>query len=145
MEYRAVTYAPNAKLAAYRSVLAHGAVSGADPHALVLTLMDAALERMTAALGCLERGELVRKTQLLHSSVRLVTELRGSLNLKDGGELAANLSGLYDYMVRRLLLANATNDPQRVTEALEPLRSIRGAWAAIAPAAKQAATQPGAR
>ena len=139
MECRAVTYARNAKLAAYRSVLAHGAVNGADPHGLVLTLMDAALERMTTALGCLERGELVKKAKLLHSCVRLVTELRGSLNLKDGGEQAANLSGLYDYMVRRLLLANATNDPQRITEALEPLKAIRGAWAAIAPAGRQVA------
>jgi len=139
MECRAVTYAPNAKLAAYRSVLAHGAVNGADPHGLVLMLMDAALERMTTALGCLERGEIISKTKLLHSCVRLVTELRASLNLKDGGELAANLSGLYDYMVRRLLLANATNDPQRITEALEPLKAIRAAWVAIAPAGRQAA------
>jgi len=139
MELRAVTYAPNAKLAAYRSVLAHVAVAGSDPHGLVLMLMDAALERMTTALGCLERGEIVRKTQLLHSCVRLITELRGSLNLKDGGELAANLSGLYDYMVRRLLLANATNDPQRITEAIEPLKAIRGAWVAIGPASRQTA------
>jgi flagellar secretion chaperone FliS len=138
-ELRAVTYAPNAKLAAYRSVLAHVAVNGADAHGLVLMLMDAALDRMTTALGCLERGEIVRKTTLLHSCVRLVTELRGSLNMKEGGELAANLSGLYDYMVRRLLLANATNDPQRITEALEPLKAIRSAWVAIAPAGRQAA------
>jgi flagellar secretion chaperone FliS len=132
-------YAPNAKLAAYRSVSAHGAVASGDSHALVLMLMDGAIERMSIAQGCIERGEIVRKAKLLHSCVRLVAELRGSLNLKDGGELASNLSNLYDYIVRRLLLANAGNDRSCVAEALSLLGEIRSAWAAIGPSVRQPA------
>ena len=80
-------YSPQSKLAAYRSVSAHG-VAEADPHALVLTLFDAAIERMNAARACIERGELMRKASLLHSSVILIAELRGSLDLQRGGGLA---------------------------------------------------------
>jgi len=133
------SYAGSAKLAAYRSVLTHGAVAASDSHALVLMLMDGAIERMSIAQGCLERGELVRKAKLLHSCVRLVTELRGSLNLKDGGELASNLSNLYDYIVRRLLVANASNDQRCIAESLSLLGEIRSAWAAIGPSVRQAA------
>ena len=43
-------------------------------------------------------GETRRKAGLLHSAVILVAELRGSLNLQDGGPLAQNLNDLYDYM-----------------------------------------------
>jgi flagellar protein FliS len=132
-------YTRNAGLAAYQRVAAHGGVAGADPHGLVMMLMDAAVERMTGALGCIERGETGRKAKLLHSCVNIIGELRGSLNLANGGTLAQNLSNLYDYMVRRLLLANANSDPKRITEVLDLLNEIRGAWAAIGPSVRQGA------
>ena len=125
----------NAKLAAYQSVAVHGGVANADRHGLVLMLMDGALERMSRAVGCIERGETARKAALLHSSVTLIAELRGSLNLAEGGALAQNL-----YMTRRLMLANATNDPKRITEVLDLLNEIRGAWAAIGPSIRQTDT-----
>lgn len=126
-------YSPQSKLAAYRSVSAHGALADSHPHALVLTLFDAALERMSAARSCIERGDTRRKAGLLHSAVILIAELRGSLNLKRGGPLAQNLSNLYDYMMRRLIHANLNGDAAAVTEALSLLIEIRGAWAAIGP------------
>lgn len=131
------SYARNAGLAAYQRVAAHGGVAGADPHRLVLMLMDGAVERMTAALGCIERGEIGRKAALLHGSVNIIAELRGSLNLAEGGSLAENLSNLYDYMVRRLLLGNANSDPRPITEVLDLLNEIRSAWVAIGPSVRQ--------
>ena len=58
----------------------------------------------------------VRQASLLHSCVTIVGELRGVLNLGAGGPLAQNLSDLYDYMIRRLLLANAKSDCACITE-----------------------------
>lgn len=140
MEHRDVsTYSKSAKLDAYRSISAHGAVAGADPHALVQMLMDAAMERMTSARACIERGEIARKAKLLHSAVVLVAELRGSLDLKKGGELAQNLSDLYDYMARRLIQANLSSDARAIAEVLGLLGEVRGAWVAIAPEVKQGA------
>lgn len=130
-------YTPQSKIAAYRSVSAQGAVADTHPHALVLTLFDAALERLNAARACLERGEIRRKAGLLHSAVILITELRGSLNLKEGGPLAQNLSELYGYMIRRLIQANLKSDGTAVTEVLGLLGEIRGAWAAIGPQVRQ--------
>lgn len=129
----------NSKLAAYRSVSAHGAVAGADSHALVQMLMDAAIERMTSARACMERGEIARKAKLLHSAVVLIAELRGSLDLKKGGELAQNLSDLYDYMARRLIHANLASDARAMTEVLGLLGEVRGAWVAIGPEVKHGA------
>ncbi|MGH8290349.1 MAG: flagellar export chaperone FliS [Steroidobacteraceae bacterium] len=126
-------YSPQSKLAAYRSVSAHGAVADADPHALVLTLFNAALERIAAARACIERGETVRKAALLHSAAILIAELRGSLDMAKGGPLAQNLSALYGYMTRRLIHANLNSDAQAAAEVLGLLGEIRGAWAAIGP------------
>ncbi len=126
-------YARNSKLAAYQSVSVHGSVAGADPHRLVLMLMDGVLERLAVARACIERGDIARKAQLLHSCTTLIAELRGSLNVKDGGELARNLSDLYEYMARQTLRANAENKPDVIKEVSSLLSEIRGAWVAIGP------------
>ncbi len=46
----------------------------------------------------------------------IIAELRGSLNMQQGGELAQNLSDLYEYMLRQLLRANAENNLGCITE-----------------------------
>ena len=125
-------------LAAYRSVNAHGAVADADPHALVITVIDATLARLGAARTCIEHKETRRKAGLLHSSVILIAELRGSLDLTNGGQLAQNLSDLYEYMTRRLIHANLNNEVSAVTEVTSLLGEIREAWAAIGPQMRQA-------
>ena len=125
-------YARNS-LAAYRTVSAQGAVDGAHPHQMVQILMDAVMDRLAKARGCLERREIVQKTKLLHSCVVLVGELRGSLNMAEGGELAQNLGALYDYMARRLILANLHSDVAIVTEVTGLMAEVRAGWVAIGP------------
>lgn len=132
-------YSAQSKIAAYRSVSAHGAVADADPHALVLTLLDGVLTRLAAARVCIERCETRRMAGLLHSAVILIAELRGNLNVQSGGSLAQNLSDLYDYMARRLIHANLNSDAAAVAEAQSLLGEIRGAWAAIGPQVRQPA------
>ena len=137
-------YARNSKLAAYQSVSTHGGVAEADPHSMIQMLMDAAMERMATARGCIERGDIARKARLLHSCVNIIAELRGSLNMAEGGELSQNLSDLYDYMIRRLLTANANSDADCLKEVSTLLDEIRGAWAAIGPEVRKGATAPAA-
>ena len=142
MEPVVTPYARNSKLAAYQSVSVHGGVANADPHAMVQMLMDAAAERMAIARGCMERGERGRQASLLHSCVMIVGELRGSLNLNEGGPLAQNLSDLYDYMIRQLVMANAKSDAGYVTEVSRLLEEIRSAWIAIGPEVRKTARTP---
>ena len=102
-------------------------------------LMDGALERIAIARGCIERngkGDVARKAAALNQCISIVGELRGTLDMGAGGELAENLNKLYDYMIRRLLLANVNNDVKILTEVASLLDNVRSAWAAIAPAAR---------
>ncbi len=120
-----------AKLAAYSSAQAHGGVAAADPHKLIVMLMDGALERISSARGCMTRGDTAEKARLLNRSVSIIGELRSSLDLQSGGQLAANLGELYDYMCRRLLKAIAENRVEILDEVSRLLQDIRGAWVAI--------------
>jgi len=123
-------YARN-NLAAYQSAAAHGGVAASDPHRLIVMLMDGALERIATARGCMQRGETAEKVRLLNRTVSIVAELRGSLDMSAGGQIAANLGDLYDYMNRRLLSALANNQPEVLDEVSTLLNELRGAWAAI--------------
>jgi flagellar secretion chaperone FliS len=136
------SFARNSSLAAYHTVSVHGGVANADPHRLVQMLLDATAERMMSARGCIERGETSRKAKLLQSCVTLIAELRGSLNMAEGGPLAQNLSTLYEYMARRLMLANVQNDIGPVNEVLSLLNEIRSAWIAIGPEVRNVPNPP---
>jgi flagellar protein FliS len=139
MEPDLSTYASNFKLAAYQSVSAHGGVANAEPHAMVLMLMDAAAERIATARGCIERGETARQARLLHSCVNILAELSGSLNMGEGGNLAKNLGDLYEYMIRTLLLANTQSDPVGIANVARLMDEIRSAWVAIGPEVRNTA------
>lgn len=125
------SYSSQSRLNAYRTVAAHGGVAAADPHRLVLMLMDGALERIAAARGAMENGAHANKSRLVHRVVEIIDELRASLNFEAGGELAGNLANLYDYCSGRLLKASLENRPELLEEVAGLLREIRGAWAAI--------------
>jgi flagellar protein FliS len=121
----------NSKLAAYQSVAVHGGVASDDPHQLTLMLMDGALERITRARGCIERGDVAAKAQLLQRTFAILGELRGSLDLARGGPLAHNLDDLYEYMGRQILRANVESRPELLDEVAALLGEIRSAWCAV--------------
>lgn len=128
-------YLNRSSLSAYRSVAAHGGVDAADPHRLITMLMDGALERLASARGAMEHGETDAKNRLIHRTVSIVEELRASLNMQAGGQVASNLSDLYEYCGRQLVRANLENRGELLDEVGNLLREIRGAWVQI-PAAR---------
>ena len=115
----------SSNLAAYQSAAAHGGVAASDPHRLIVMLLDGAIERIATARGCMQR-----------KAVSIVGELRNSLDLRNGGQIAANLAELYDYICRRLLLATTENKVEMLDEVSSLLHEIRSAWLAIAPEAR---------
>lgn len=126
-------YAKSSNLAAYQSAAAHGGVAASDPHRLIVMLLDGAIERIAKARGCMQRNETSEKARLINRAVSIIGELRNSLDLRNGGQIAANLAELYDYMCRRLLVATTENKVEMLDEVGSLLHEVRGAWIAIAP------------
>ncbi|AGA89132.1 flagellar biosynthetic protein FliS [Thioflavicoccus mobilis 8321] len=121
----------SAAISTYRSVSNQSAVVDTNPHQLVLMLIDGAIEKTGAALGRLRSGEIAEKGRLIGGSIAIIDGLRVSLDHEAGGELAANLERIYDYMSRRLLEANMRNEPAGLEEVISLLKEIREAWSAI--------------
>jgi flagellar secretion chaperone FliS len=110
-------YPQSARMSAYRNTANHGGVAAADPHGLILMLMDGTVERIAKARGCIQNKAYVEKAQLIHRAVTLIDQLRSSLNLQSGS-IAENLDNLYEYMCRQLLQATIENDVKKLDEVL---------------------------
>ncbi len=103
----------------------------ASPQELVLRLYEALirdLERADAALVDLATVEDAHG-RLLHAQ-EIVMELLACLDLT-AGELAQQLSDLYQYMYQRLVNANVHKDRSAVAEVLRLLRPIHEAWSTM--------------
>jgi flagellar protein FliS len=94
-------------------------------------LLDGALERIAGARGAIEHNSPEARNRLLHRTVAIIDELRSSLNLAAGGEIAANMADLYDYSGRLLMRANLENRIDLLDEVSHLLRDIRSAWIQI--------------
>lgn len=113
---------------AYTSYLATR-VETATPGQLVLLLYDGGLRRLHQAQAALEQGDFETGHRHLLRVQDILTELIVALDTDSGGEIAANLHRLYDYMYRTLVQANLDRDVSRVREVAGLLSDLRGAWA----------------
>lgn len=127
-------YAPNRQYAdQYRRMAVATSVAEADPHRLIALLLAGACERIRLAEACLQNGDQARKGKAIGEACAIVGHLNGSLDHEAGGEIAGNLSSLYDYLMRRLTEANLNNDTGALQECLSLLVEIETAWNAIQP------------
>lgn len=123
----------------YHRVQVETTVDNADPHKLVELLLIAAIDAISKARGCLERKDVAGKGQQVGRAVRILEEgLRSSLDKSAGGKVAQDLDQLYQYVIRRLTLANLRNDAAGLGECVNLLMPVKEAWTAIRPAAATA-------
>ncbi len=121
--------------AQYRAVRNQGLVTGASPTRLVQIMFEHIVSQLGIAHSCMQRIEqnrplhdVVAKGAAIGKAVRLIAQLNGTLNMEKGGEVAENLARLYDYMLRKLTLANATNDAALVAEVTGLVQDIKIGW-----------------
>ncbi|WP_299183031.1 flagellar export chaperone FliS [uncultured Neptuniibacter sp.] len=113
----------------YQSVDLRATVETASPHKLISMLLDGVLGSLAKAKGAIERESIEERTQHLNKASEIVVGLKGSLDLEQGGEVAANLNGLYDYMLRSIMTANSQNDAEKVQEIMDLMLEIKQGWA----------------
>lgn len=118
----------------YQNIGVESAVMNASPHQLIVMLFDGAHSALIRARLFLDAGQLAEKGQALSKAINIIDNgLKGALNVEAGGELSINLASLYEYMVRRLLIANLHNDVEAIVEVENLLNNIADAWKQIGP------------
>ena len=145
-------YQPRAA-SAYQRINVETSMHTIDQHQLVSLLYEGVLSSIAAARGALARGDVLTQCNSVSKAVRIIEEgLMTALDREAGGELAQNLEALYDYSLRRLILANAHNDDAMLEEVAHLFEPIAQGWnqiktptaAAVAPRAEMRVAMVGA-
>ena len=124
---------------AYAKVGVETGVMAASPHKLIVMLFEGAMVAVGTAAKQMASGDIAGKGKSISKAISIIEEgLRASLDRKAGGEIAANLDSLYQYMNTRLVIANRDNQVEILEEVLRLLGELKGAWEQIAPGAPAA-------
>jgi flagellar protein FliS len=117
---------------AYAKVGMETGVAAADPHSLVVMLFEGAMVAVSSAIQHMQAGEIEKKGAAISKAIMIIEAgLRASLNKEAGGGLALNLDALYEYMGRRLLIANLKNQVSVLEEVHQLLKGLKSAWETI--------------
>ena len=108
------------------------AIEAANPHRLIQMLLAGTLDKIAIAKGAMLRKDIAAKGENIGWAISIIDSLNASLNVEAGGELAENLSALYEYMNHRLFLANSRDDVLILDEVATLLHQIKAGWDGIA-------------
>src|ERR1700690_3154084 len=98
----------------YRKV----ATQTATPGQLVLMLYDGALGFLEKSLTGFDHEDPLLFNQTVNNNIlraqAIIHEMNASLNMEAGGEVSSNFRRLYNYLYRRLTVANRTKQKEPI-------------------------------
>lgn len=120
--------ASQSALRQYQNVNTVSALGHTDGHRLVQMLFEGSLDRIAAAKGHMQRGEMNEKRERIARVIDILCHLRATLDLDSGEEIARNLNDLYTFMETSLLKANAHNEPEQLDLVADLMREVKSGW-----------------
>ncbi len=106
------------------------AVSTARGEKLLLMLYDGLILDLKQAKQAIGQKDPATAHTYLMKSQEIILELMRTLRMEY--EISAKLFSLYDYLRRRLAMANTRKDAAVIEEVLKIVTGLRAAWAAAA-------------
>lgn len=113
---------------AYMDQYKNNSILTASREQILIMLFDGAIRFVRQAKFAIEENRLADKANAIGRAIAIITEFSNSLDHQVGGEIAANLSSLYDFMIRELTAVNARNEIKRVEPVEKILLDLRGAF-----------------
>ncbi len=107
-------------------------VLSASPMELVLMLYDGGLRYLNQALTAFDMTDDIERINSIHVNLLraqdFITELACSLDIERGGDLAAELDRIYEFMLHHLAKANNEKSRKPVEEVKRMLSELRESW-----------------
>lgn len=123
---------------AYTAVSLDSQIAGATPHQLIVLLYDGAINAMRRAEIYFQSGNIARRGEMISRAINIIDNgLRAGLDHEKGGQIAAELESLYEYISRTLLEANLNKSGENLPHLISLMTEMQETWQAINPENKQ--------
>jgi flagellar secretion chaperone FliS len=127
----------------WKSAYVESRIISASPLELISILYEHAILEVQQARESLARGEVAARSRSISKAIAIIGELQRSLDHDAGGEIAANLERLYQYMRARLTAGNLHKSDSPLAEVASLLESLGEAWRTIAVSNGDVVSDPG--
>ncbi len=112
----------------YKNTGIESAVLSATPHKRIALLYENAIRHVRLAKVSVEKGNIEQKSLHTGKAMDIVSGLRAVLDHEKGGELAAQLDALYEFVLRYLLEASRDNAADKYDVVIEVLETLQDGW-----------------
>lgn len=103
-------------------------VSTASKEQILLMLYQSAIKNCKKAIAAIEARDLPAKGEFIGKMQDIIIELNNSLDFDIGGNIATELSSLYDYMLYASTQANIKIDKEPLEGCLNVLNTLYDGW-----------------
>ncbi|WP_404972214.1 flagellar export chaperone FliS [Vibrio campbellii] len=112
----------------YQQVDLDAQAASANPHQLVVMLIDGVLDEIERVRGHLAANRLAEKGIGINKCMNILIGLSSALDEENGGEIAENLRQLYDFCQVELYYTSVQNDATRLDNVERVMGNIREGW-----------------
>jgi flagellar protein FliS len=119
-------------------------ILSASPLELINILYEHAILEVQEARLRLVEGDVAGRSRSISKTIGIISELESSLDYESGGEIAANLARLYQYMRDRLTAGNLQRSDSALAEVGSLLESLGDAWRTVSAVAEVRVVPPAA-
>jgi flagellar protein FliS len=109
----------------------HTSVHTADRGKLLLMVYDVAISSLLDAQQAMTSKDFQQKGQHMDRALRALAELRKSLDMDKGREIARSLERLYEFMMHRMTEANFNNQAGHLDVVVNILQDLRETWSQV--------------
>lgn len=100
----------------------------ATPEQILLMLYDGAIRFTRQAMMAAENGNQAQKLERISKTMAIIVEFSNTLNHEVGGQIAADLDGLYQFMIRELNAARKDDTGEKLKTVERLLVDLRETW-----------------
>lgn len=111
-------------LGAYKKTSVHTA----SKEQILLMLYQAAIKNCKKAIEAIDAKDVSKKGEHIGKLQDIIIELNGSLDRKVGGQVAEELTSLYDYIIYASTQANMKVDKAPLMGCLDVLKTLYEGW-----------------
>lgn len=102
-----------------------------QPSKIVVMMYDQAIESLRETAMAAEQGDIMARLNAATLATELVGQLQMGLDLENGGEVAANLDALYNYIIGHMPLVHSRNDAGMAHDLADLLVPLHQSWAEL--------------